>query len=114
MEWAAEICGLSADVIRQLAEEFTAVKPATVWIGYGMQRHVNGGANVRAIDAFVAMSGNIGVEGGGARYGHLHTWGFNYNAMLQKPPVGAIGIPGAAGTTSEFGAASGSPSLDSW
>lgn len=112
VEWAAEICGLSADVIRQLAEEFTAVKPATVWIGYGMQRHVNGGANVRAIDAFVAMSGNIGVEGGGARYGHLHTWGFNYNAMLQKPPVGAIGIPGAAGTTSEFGAAAGSDAVD--
>lgn len=111
VEWAAEICGLSADVIRQLAEEFTAVKPATVWIGYGMQRHVNGGANVRAIDAFVAMSGNIGVEGGGARYGHLHTWGFNYNAMLQKPPVGAIGIPGAAGTTSEFGAAAGSDAV---
>ncbi|MEX8839093.1 molybdopterin-dependent oxidoreductase, partial [Salmonella enterica] len=86
-------------------------KPATVWIGYGMQRHVNGGANVRAIDAFVAMSGNIGVEGGGARYGHLHTWGFNYNAMLQKPPVGAIGIPGAAGTTSEFGAAAGSDAV---
>ena len=73
IEWASEICGLSADVIRQLAEEFTAVNPATVWIGYGMQRHVNGGANVRAIDAFVAMTGNIGIEGGGARYGHLHT-----------------------------------------
>lgn len=70
-----------------------------------MQRHVNGGANVRAIDAFVAMTGNIGIEGGGARYGHLHTWGFNYNAMLQKPPVGSIGMPGAAGTTSEFGSA---------
>ncbi|MFL3494354.1 molybdopterin-dependent oxidoreductase [Citrobacter portucalensis] len=105
VEWASEICGLSADVICQLAEEFTAVNPATVWIGYGMQRHVNGGANVRAIDAFVAMTGNIGIEGGGARYGHLHTWGFNYNAMLQKPPVGSIGMPGAAGTTSEFGSA---------
>lgn len=105
VEWASEICGLSADVIRQLAEEFTAVNPATVWIGYGMQRHVNGGANVRAIDAFVAMTGNIGIEGGGARYGHLHTWGFNYNAMLQKPPVGSIGMPGAAGTTNEFGSA---------
>lgn len=105
VEWASEICGLSADVIRQLAEEFTAVNPATVWIGYGMQRHVNGGANVRAIDAFVAMTGNIGIEGGGARYGHLHTWGFNYNAMLQKPPVGSIGMPGAAGTTSDFGSA---------
>jgi anaerobic selenocysteine-containing dehydrogenase len=78
-----------------LAEEFTAVNPATVWIGYGMQRHVNGGANVRAIDAFVAMTGNIGIEGGGARYGHLQTWGYNYHAM-QKPPVGSIGMPGAA------------------
>lgn len=31
--------------------------------------------------------------------------------MLQKPPVGAIGIPGAAGTTSEFGAAAGSDAV---
>lgn len=37
VEWAAEICGLSADVIRTLAEEFTRAKPSTVWIGYGMQ-----------------------------------------------------------------------------
>jgi anaerobic selenocysteine-containing dehydrogenase len=89
-------------VIRQLAEEFTAVNPATVWIGYGMQRHVNGGANVRAIDAFVAMTGNIGVEGGGARYGHLQTWGFNYHAMTQKPPVGSVGMEGASGPVGEF------------
>ena len=32
------------------------------------------------------MSGNIGVEGGGTRYGHLQTWGFNYHAMIQKQP----------------------------
>jgi anaerobic selenocysteine-containing dehydrogenase len=67
-----------------------------------MQRHVNGGANVRAIDAFVAMTGNIGIEGGGARYGHLQTWGYNYHAMLQKPPVGSIGMEGAAGPVGEF------------
>jgi anaerobic selenocysteine-containing dehydrogenase len=92
VEWAAEQCGLSADVIRQLTEEFAAAKPATIWIGYGMQRHVNGGVNVRAIDAFVAMTGNIGLEGGGARYGHLQTWGFNYSAMTQRPPAGSVGF----------------------
>ncbi len=54
-----------------------ALPPRSDWLR--MQRHVNGGANVRAaIDAFVAMSGNIGVEGGGARYGHLHT---RFNAI---------------------------------
>lgn len=67
-----------------------------------MQRHVNGGVNVRAIDAFVAMTGNIGLEGGGVRYGHLQTWGFNYALMSHKPPAGSIGIKGAGGPVGEF------------
>lgn len=108
VEWASEICGVSPETIRSLAEEFTAVTPATVWIGYGMQRHINGGANVRAIDAFVAMSGNIGLEGGGARYGHLQTWGFNYNVMAQQPPTGSVGWTGITGPRGEF--AHGAPS----
>ena len=83
VEWAAQECGLPVEAIKQTAEEFAAAKPATIWIGYGMQRHVNGGQNVRAIDALVAMTGNVGKIGGGARYGHLQTWGFNYYAMTQ-------------------------------
>lgn len=102
VEWAAEQCGIPADVIRQVSEEFCAVKPATVWIGYGMQRHTNGGINVRAIDAFVAMTGNIGLEGGGARYGHLQTWGFNYHAMSQTSPPGSVGMVGQQGPKGEF------------
>ncbi len=102
VDWAAEVTGIPAQVIRNIAEEFTAVKPATVWIGYGMQRHTNGGAMVRAIDAFVAMTGNVGIEGGGARYAHLATWGFNYHAMIQKQPEGSVGVAGAAGPKGEF------------
>lgn len=102
VEWAAEVSGIPAQAIRTLAEEFSKAKPATVWIGYGMQRHTNGGAMVRAIDAFVAMSGNIGIEGGGARYGHLRTWGFNYHAMIQKQPEGSVGFVGSAGPKGEF------------
>ena len=107
VEWAAEISGIPASEIREVTEEFAAAKPATVWIGYGMQRHTNGGAMVRAIDAFVAMSGNIGVEGGGARYGHLATWGFNYHAMVQKQPEGSVGFVGASGPKGEFDFAGG-------
>lgn len=102
VEWAAEQTGIPASRIRRITEEFAAAKPATIWIGYGMQRHVNGGANVRAIDAFVAMTGNIGKVGGGARYGHLATWGFNYHAMMQKPPEGSVGYTGATGPMGEF------------
>lgn len=102
VEWAAERSGISADAIRRVAEAFASVKPATIWIGYGMQRHTNGGANVRAIDALVAMTGNIGRVGGGARYAHLTTWGMNYHAMLFPPPAGSKGFIGATGPKGEF------------
>lgn len=94
--WAAEKSGVPAEHIARAAEEFAGARPATIWIGYGLQRHVNGGATVRAIDALVAMTGNVGKVGGGARYGHLQTWGFNYHAMTQRPPPGAKGFVGPA------------------
>jgi anaerobic selenocysteine-containing dehydrogenase len=94
VEWAAEKSGVPVDRITHVAEEFATNNPATIWIGYGMQRHVNGGASVRSIDALVAMTGNVGKVGGGARYGHLMTWGFNYHAMIQQTPKGAKGYLG--------------------
>jgi len=102
IEWAAKESGVPAEMIETLAKEFATTDPATIWIGYGLQRHVNGGASVRAIDAVVAMTGNIGKSGGGARYGHLQTWGFNYHALVQKKPEGAKGFLGAAGPKGEF------------
>lgn len=102
LDWAAEQSGIPVENIKQITEEFAAVKPATIWLGYGLQRHVNGGANVRAIDAFVAMTGNIGKVGGGARYGHLFTWGFNYNALVQSAPEGSVGYTGKTGPMGEF------------
>lgn len=102
VEWAAEMSGLPAETITRVADEFATVKPATIWIGYGMQRHVNGGVNVRAIDGLVAMTGNIGKVGGGARYGHLYTWGFNYHALVQTQPEGSKGFVGATGPKGEF------------
>jgi anaerobic selenocysteine-containing dehydrogenase len=107
VDWAARTSGVPAARIAAVAEEFARARPATVWIGYGMQRHTNGGAAVRAVDALVAMTGNIGKEGGGARYGHLQTWGFNYHALTRKPPEGSVGVRGAAGPKGEFDFAAG-------
>ncbi|MFS0783047.1 molybdopterin-dependent oxidoreductase [Bacillus sp. 1P06AnD] len=80
LEWASKKTGVPVAVIERLAREYAAAKPAAIWIGYGMQRHTNGGASVRAIDALVAMSGNIGKVGGGANYAMLDSYGFNYAA----------------------------------
>ncbi len=105
VEWAAQVCGIPEEQIRMVAEEFATARPATVWIGYGMQRHTNGGAMVRSIDALVAMCGHIGKVGGGARYGQVQTWDFAYNAMNQKPPQGSVGVVVGANTAAkgEFG-----------
>lgn len=111
VEWAASVSGVAAGRIRAVAEEFARAKPGTIWIGYGMQRHVNGGASVRSIDALVAMTGNIGKIGGGARYGHLQTWGFNYHAMIRKPPEGSVGFVGESGPKGEFDFAGGAAAV---
>ncbi|MBF1687479.1 MAG: molybdopterin-dependent oxidoreductase [Selenomonas sp.] len=88
VEWAAKETGIEASVIETLAQEYASTKPANIWIGYGMQRHVNGGQNVRCIDTLAAMTGNIGTSGGGAQYAQLQTWGIQYHAMKMKPPAG--------------------------
>lgn len=88
VEWAAKETGIEASVIEALAQEYATTKPANIWIGYGMQRHVNGGQNVRCIDTLAAMTGNIGVSGGGAQYAQLQAWGIQYHAMKMKPPAG--------------------------
>ncbi len=88
---ASEVSGLKEELINKIALGFAKAKPATVWIGYGIQRHTNGGSMVRAIDALVAVTGNIGKYAGGARYGHLNTWGFNYSTMTHPKPKGSIG-----------------------
>ena len=44
--------------------------PTAILVGWGMARRANGGAIVRALDALSAISGNLGVSGGGVSYYH--------------------------------------------
>ncbi len=70
-ERAEEFTGLRAAVIREMAREYARHSPAAILLGYGLQRHPAGGATVRAIDALAAITGNIGVPGGGVAYANL-------------------------------------------
>ncbi|WP_092590820.1 molybdopterin-containing oxidoreductase family protein [Acidaminobacter hydrogenoformans] len=67
-EAAAEETGLEAEAIRRLARLYGQSKPACILVGYGVQRYTNGGETVRAIDALAAITGNIGIPGGGVNY----------------------------------------------
>jgi anaerobic selenocysteine-containing dehydrogenase len=56
--------------LRILVNAYTS-RPASTFIGLGMQRYTNGGNTIRTIDALVAMSGNVGIPGGGANFGNI-------------------------------------------
>jgi len=76
----AEKSGVSLQAMRHLADLLVANSPAFIWIGFGLQRYVNGGQNVRAIDALGALAGAVGKTGGGVHYANLRIWNlFQFN-----------------------------------
>lgn len=64
-EWAENITGVSADVIRKLAREYASTKPAAVRIGVALERHHGGGQTVRAVCCLPSLTGAWREVGGG-------------------------------------------------
>ncbi|OCW60594.1 DMSO/selenate family reductase complex A subunit [Trueperella bernardiae] len=64
-EWAQDITGVPATTIRRLAREIANAKPCAITQGWGLQRHANGENGARAVFTLAAVTGNIGIPGGG-------------------------------------------------
>jgi anaerobic dimethyl sulfoxide reductase subunit A len=64
-QWASSITGVAARAIIQLAREIAQAKPVHITQGWGPQRHANGENQARAIFTLAALTGNIGIAGGG-------------------------------------------------
>ncbi len=58
----------ASDVEARHLKDSLINKPTAIIVGYGLQRYRYGGAAVRAIDMLGAISGNIGIPGGGVNY----------------------------------------------
>ena len=82
-EWAAPICGISADRIRELASEIGEAKPLYVVQGWGPQRRSNGELNCWSIMMLPLLTGQVGLPGtsNGCREG-------SYSISLQSLPAG--------------------------
>jgi anaerobic selenocysteine-containing dehydrogenase len=65
-EWAA-LADLPEASLAELAAAY-ADGPSAIQVGWGLQRRGNGSATVRALDALCAVSGNLGVPGGGVSF----------------------------------------------
>ncbi len=64
--WAA-LADMTRAQIESIADLY-AEGPSAILVGWGMQRKANGSATVRVLDALGAISGNLGVSGGGVSF----------------------------------------------
>lgn len=80
-ERVAEITGLAETEIHELATAFGSTSPALLIAGFGLQRHSHAGQAMRAVALLPALTGNIGIPGGGWQYANLASHG------LRPPPL---------------------------
>ena len=64
----AEITGVPAETIVDLARRYATTKPALLKTADGVQRHGNGGQTFRALCCLPAVAGQYGLRGGGLSY----------------------------------------------
>ncbi len=87
-EWAAEICGVSAEDIKKLAKLYASTKPAALKACWGPGRNSYGEQYNRMAAALQAMTGNIGVLGGcaeGVGKGfHMEAVAYPYDEYANK------------------------------
>ncbi|WFB49150.1 trimethylamine-N-oxide reductase TorA [Vibrio coralliilyticus] len=71
-EWAADICGVSADKIREFARMLVNGR-TQILMGWCIQRQEHGEQPYWAAAVVAAMVGQIGLPGGGISYGHHYS-----------------------------------------
>ena len=82
----AQLCGITAAEVEQLAHDYWHIRPAAIRLNYGMQRAAGGGNAVRAVVCLPALAGHWRDPAGGVL---LSTSGlFNVDAdALYRPDL---------------------------
>ncbi len=85
--WAANITGVPSATIRNLAESYARAKPAAIFCNAGISHQLNAFDTYRGLAFLAAITGNIGVNGGGCNFMH-NTWpgGLNLPPITEATP----------------------------
>ncbi|MCH2127778.1 MAG: molybdopterin-dependent oxidoreductase [Pirellulaceae bacterium] len=79
-EWSQQT-DLQVEDIELLAELYHR-GPSSIQVGWGMQRRTWGSSTIRVLDALAAISGNLGIPGGGVCFSSK--WLGNFNMSFLK------------------------------
>jgi formate dehydrogenase major subunit len=64
-EKMSEICGIEADVLRDVARTFATAKAGMIFWGMGVSQHIHGTDNSRCLISLALMCGHVGRPGAG-------------------------------------------------
>lgn len=93
-EWAAQVTGVPAHKIRRIAEDYARTKPAAIFCNAGISHQLNAFDTYRCLAFLAAITGNIGIPGGGCNFMH-NTWpgGLNLPPLSGNPPEKEAALP---------------------
>ncbi len=82
--WARD-AGVAPGEVDAIASALSE-RPCNIQVGWGMGRRMNGSAIVRALDALAAVSGNLGIAGGGVSFYFKRRGPFDTSYLSGRPP----------------------------
>ncbi len=91
-EWCQQ-ADVEPVIVQDLARRLGGDGPCAIVVGWGMGRRTNGGSIVRALDALCAISGNLGVDGGGCSFYFQRRAAFDAVWSSPQPPPRTICEP---------------------
>ena len=80
---AAEVAGIDAAMLEEVARLYAESSPALIRCGWGLERNRNGGNAAMAVLALPAVGGKFGVRGGGYAMSNSASWD------IARPWIGA-------------------------
>ena len=81
LEYLSDKCGVDLGKIGELALAYVQAKPSSIITGWGLHRYVQGHLAFRMIDALAAVTGYIGISGGGVSQGFEEFEYFDFSSV---------------------------------
>jgi len=88
---AAELTGIAAEEIGELAREYATTRPAAIRLNYGVQRSERGAMAIRAITLLPVLTGSWKDIGGGLQLSTSQAFQVNKNG-LERPDLQQIAL----------------------